>query len=84
MTEQERQDYLTALRDTLATPAGRHVLQHVLRSCGVFDPDAAFVPDPMVLSRNEGRRSWGLEIMNDMAEAAPASLGTILEEVCHG
>jgi hypothetical protein len=57
---------------------GRRYVYRLLELAGVFR--ASFTPDPYVTAFNEGRRSYGLQVLADLVEHAPESYALMLSE----
>jgi len=67
------------MREVLATPAGARVLWRILGQAGIFD--MSFVPGlPESTAFNEGRRSVGNWLWNEVSEADVGRLFQIMKE----
>ena len=66
------------LREILDRGAGRRVLWRLLEHAGVFR--SAFSADPYATAFNEGRRSSGLFLLNEVERASPGALGAMMKE----
>ncbi len=71
-----------ALREVLATFAGRKVLFKLLAEGGVYR--TSFAADPYQTAFNEGRRSHALRLLGDVTRVAPEQYRVMQEENSNG
>lgn len=67
----DQKDFL----EMIATPAGKRYLRRVIATCGVFQTTYTGNSETFF---KEGRRSVGLELLDDVRKWAPELLGAIL------
>jgi hypothetical protein len=66
------------LRDIMNSHDGKNVLRRILQSTGYFDD--TFNEDPYRSAYSAGRRSLGVELVEEMKRANPTALIDILQE----
>jgi len=73
----KRDQWLQDLRAVLKTEAGKRVLWHVLEESRVFA--SSFSGDPHSTSFNEGRRYFGIGLLQDLNELDPRAFFDLAE-----
>jgi hypothetical protein len=76
--DNEAEAQTRALRELLDLPAGRRVVWRLLERAGLFRQ--SFTGEPLSSAFNEGRRALGLEMLAEIAEAAPDAYPALLRE----
>ena len=78
----ERNARLDAIRHIVSTSPGRSYFWRLLEDACVFS--TTFSTEPYASAFNEGRRSLGLVILDDIQNAAPEKFLQMIEEASHG
>lgn len=73
-----RDRHKSDIRWMLAKPEGRRVAWKILTACGVFK--TSFSGEANGTIYQEGRRSVGLEFLNDILEAKPSAFNEMQQE----
>lgn len=76
--ERRRERELSDIRFIIKSPEGRRFYWRLMSDAGVFR--RSFNGDTVGTMFNEGRRSLGLDILNDLLEAKPAAFSEMQQE----
>lgn len=70
----ERDDF----RWLMGHAQGRRIVWRYLGACGVFH--SSFSSDALVMAKKEGRREFGLQILDDVVTHTPLAYAKMMEE----
>lgn len=73
-----KDEILRGLTKTLTDPEGRRLLWSYLSFCGIYQ--TSFTNDFGTTAYNEGRRSVGLKLLDDIVSASPEFLMLMMKE----
>jgi hypothetical protein len=84
---EQAKNYAEALERIAATQDGAAVFAVIVERAGFFR--TSFDTDALVMAHNEGRRSFGTELLNDWLAAKPDAMAVLLtarvaQETRHG
>jgi len=68
------------LRAVLATPFGRRLVWKYLEACGVFSQSHVTGEAPLATAFNEGRRSIGLRLFDEVTRHDPGAYAVMVKE----
>ena len=73
-----RQQHIDDIESVLSTPQGKRLIWRILEYAGVFR--TSFTADPYTTAFNEGRRSSGLFLLDEIERVSPGVLGAMMKE----
>ncbi len=76
--EKERQRTLRHIRQVMGTYAGRAFVWRILERARIYQ--SSYTPNPHDTAFNEGRRSAGLALMDDLDVACPGQIEVMRRE----